>query len=156
MTMTFSQKYCTKSGYVKEATPSMKQFNGLLNISGREALSNLKDKLIKEELKKSKIIDRDVDIAKRLIAKHFLVFGKKVETLRRRISLVRSEQGRTAKANTENKRLVVAAAKKIIKQNPNNHNCSHLAELLMQEQSNYSFSYLYGLILDLKKFGKAR
>lgn len=156
MTMSTLNKSLTKSDCGKEATRKKRQLKGLLNISGRVALSNLKDKLIKEELKKSKIIDRDVDIAKRLIAKHFLVFGKKVETLRRRISLVRSEQGRTAKANTENKRLIVAAAKKIIKQNPNNHNCSHLAELLMQEQSNYSFSYLYGLILDLKKFGKAK
>ena len=148
-------KYCyIKSESGKEATQREKLFKGLSNISGRQALSQLKTKLILAELKKSKITERDIDIAKRLHEQYPEYFSTNPETTRRRVSLARSNAGREKKANEFDKEQVIFHAKQIIKNNPNIHNVSWLTEQLRnQKLPNYSFNYLHKVISELKKFG---
>ena len=155
MNMNTSKKFCTKSGSEKEGTQSRKLYNGLSNTSGRQALSQLKTKLILKELKKSKITDRDIDIAKRLHEQYPEYFSVDAETTRRRISFARSNAGREKKANELEKEQVIHNAKQIIKNNPNVHNVSWLVEQLrIQKLPNYSFNYLHKIVRELKQTGQ--
>ncbi len=155
MNISTLKKFCIKSGSEKEATQRKKLFSGLSNTSGRQALSQLKTKLILKELKKSKITDRDIDLAKRLHKQYPDVFFTDPETTRRRISLVRSNAGREKKANEFDKEQVIYNAKQIIKNNPNVHNVSWLVEQLrIQKLPNYSFNYLHKIVRELKQTGQ--
>lgn len=155
MNMSISKKFCTKSGSEKEGTQSRKLYKGLSNTSGRQALSQLKTKLILKELKKSKITDRDIDIAKRLHKQYPEYFSVDAETTRRRISSARSNMGREKKANEFEKEQVIYNAKQIIKNNPNVHNVSWLVEQLrIQKLPNYSFNYLHKIVRELKQTGQ--
>jgi len=148
------KKSLTKSDCEKEGTPKKKQPKGLLNISGRVALSQMKTKLIAKELKKSKITERDIDIANRLHKQYPDVFFTDPETTRRRISLVRSMAGRNKRSNIFDKEQVINECKKVIANNPNVHNISWLVDRLRsQSLPNYSHSYLHGLIGQLKRMG---
>ena len=152
--MSISNKSLTKSDCGKEATQKKRQPKGLLNISGRLALSQRKSKLIIKELKKSKITERDIDIAYGLHEQYPDVFFNDPETTRRRISLVRSRAGRNKRSNIFDKEQVISECKKIIAQNPNVHNISWLVDRLRsQSLPKYSVSYLHGLIGQLKRMG---
>lgn len=154
MNISTLKKSLTKSDCEKGDTLKRRQQKGLLNISGRAALSQLKTKLILKELRKSKITDSDVDIAKRLHEQYPEYFSTNPETTRRRVSLARSNAGREKKANEFDKEQVIFHAKQIIKNNPNIHNVSWLTEQLRnQKLPNYSFNYLHKVISELKKFG---
>ena len=114
----------------------------------------MKSKLITKELKKSKITERDIDIAYRLHEQYPDVFFIDPETTRRRISLVRSRAGRNKRSNIFDKEQVINECKKVIANNPNVHNISWLVDQLRnQSLPNYSVSYLCGLIGQLKRMG---
>lgn len=152
--MSTLNKSLTKSDCGKEATRKKRQLKGLLNISGRVALSQMKSKLITKELKKSKITERDIDIAYRLHKQYPDVFFIDPETTRRRISLVRSRAGRNKRSNIFDKEQVINECKKVIANNPNVHNISCLVDWLRnQSLPNYSVSYLSGIIGNLKRMG---
>lgn len=155
MNMTSLKKSLTKFDYGKGATRKKKQQEKSWSTLSREALSKMKTKLILKELKKSKITDRDIDIAKRLHEQYPEYFSVDAETTRRRISFARSNAGREKKANELEKEQVIHNAKQIIKNNPNVHNVSWLVEQLrIQKLPNYSFNYLHKIVRELKQTGQ--